>query len=339
MERTDQSDVAETAKKVKVTPLMQFLHDRHSLKPEKKAVVVVPLKKVSFFPTCQFAAAIQLSVLAAETLSAVAVSSQSQLTANLTINIGYAAPCSTMQRPIELGYSACQSISSGNCTFVLLQKSGKATADLDLPPHLLKAASSKPPLAHQPSSSGKATVLPIPTSTNTHPSSSKSRKAQDQPPCTPQGKAGGEESPASSRPGTPSGKTSQDRQAAHRKAETSQAPSPAVVRKVVPIKLDKTPRPSDKQAAPSQPASRQSSDAAQQAAASSEAQVQHAGCFFPKLCICAKLDRLLPVARSNMCQHVSHIVQCCVYASVLHSLSQSAQALQVLKKQQLQCWG
>ena len=37
---------AEAAAKPKVTPLMQFLRDKHSLKPEKKTVVV-PLKKVT----------------------------------------------------------------------------------------------------------------------------------------------------------------------------------------------------------------------------------------------------------------------------------------------------
>ena len=37
---------AEAAAKPKITPLMQFLHDKHSLKPEKKTVVV-PVKKVT----------------------------------------------------------------------------------------------------------------------------------------------------------------------------------------------------------------------------------------------------------------------------------------------------
>lgn len=36
---------AEAVSKPKVTPLMQFLHDKHSLKPEKKTIVV-PVKKV-----------------------------------------------------------------------------------------------------------------------------------------------------------------------------------------------------------------------------------------------------------------------------------------------------
>lgn len=42
---------AEAAAKPKVTPLMQFLHDKHSLKPEKKAVVV-PVKKVTAASAC-----------------------------------------------------------------------------------------------------------------------------------------------------------------------------------------------------------------------------------------------------------------------------------------------
>ena len=37
---------AEPSSKPKVTPLMQFLYERHSLKPEKKAPVMVPMKKV-----------------------------------------------------------------------------------------------------------------------------------------------------------------------------------------------------------------------------------------------------------------------------------------------------
>ena len=33
----------------KITPLMQFLHDKHALKPEKKAAILVPIKKVCHF--------------------------------------------------------------------------------------------------------------------------------------------------------------------------------------------------------------------------------------------------------------------------------------------------
>lgn len=33
----------------KITPLMQFLHDKHALKPEKRAAILVPIKKVCSF--------------------------------------------------------------------------------------------------------------------------------------------------------------------------------------------------------------------------------------------------------------------------------------------------
>ncbi|KAL0027409.1 hypothetical protein WJX79_009534 [Trebouxia sp. C0005] len=39
--------VTETSLKPKVTPLMQFLHDKHSLKSDKKAPILVPVKKKS----------------------------------------------------------------------------------------------------------------------------------------------------------------------------------------------------------------------------------------------------------------------------------------------------
>ena len=168
---------------------------------------------------------------------------------------------------------------------VLLQKSGKAVADLDLPPHLLnkqstasQATSSKPPLSQQSSISGsKATVLPIPTTAQAHLTpSSKSKRAHGHS-LAAQAKASDDDLPASSRASTPSSKgkqRSQDSKAVSAKPET--ASSPSTVRRVVPIKLDKTPRQVRQQTGPSQVPSRQSPDAAQQASASSEPQVEYA---------------------------------------------------------------
>jgi hypothetical protein len=51
---------AETSSKPKVTPLMQFLHDKHSLKPDKKAPILVPVKKVNTV-TCLIFCSIYLS--------------------------------------------------------------------------------------------------------------------------------------------------------------------------------------------------------------------------------------------------------------------------------------
>ncbi|KAL3153031.1 hypothetical protein ABBQ38_012055 [Trebouxia sp. C0009 RCD-2024] len=196
--------MAEAAPKLKVTPLMQFLHDKHSLKPEKKTVVV-PVKK----------------------------------------------------------------------------KTGKTGADLDLPPHMLnkqaapsQAASSKPPLSHQSSTSasGKATVLPIPMTPQTQPSpGSKVKKTHDQSPGKGRARPPEEESPVSSRASTPSGKgkqRSQDSGVFNGRPEPPLLSSPSSARKVVPIKLDRAPRQSEHQPR----TSRQAGDAAQHAAASSEAQ-------------------------------------------------------------------
>lgn len=166
---------------------------------------------------------------------------------------------------------------------MLLQKSGKAVADLDLPPHLLnrqssaQASSSKPPLSQQSSTSGsKATVLPIPTTAHTQSlSSSKSKQPHDQSLGKAQAKAFDDDLPASSRASTPSSKgkqRSQDSKAVNGKPETTSSPS--VVRKVVPIKLDRTPRQVHQQAGASQDPPRQSADGAQQAAALIETQVE-----------------------------------------------------------------
>ena len=167
---------------------------------------------------------------------------------------------------------------------VFLQKSGKAAADLDLPPHMLnkhasssQAASSKPPLSHQSSTCGptKATVLPIPMTGQTQPSpSSKSKKAHDQSPGKSRAQASAEESPTSSRPSTPSGKgkqRSQDSRGINGRPDVPSVPSPAAARRVVPIKLDRGPRQTEQQAG----SSRQPSDSAQHAAASNEAQVRY----------------------------------------------------------------
>ena len=45
---------ADSTVRAKVTPLMQFLHDKHSLKPEKRATIIVPVKKVCLIcaPLC-----------------------------------------------------------------------------------------------------------------------------------------------------------------------------------------------------------------------------------------------------------------------------------------------
>lgn len=164
-----------------------------------------------------------------------------------------------------------------------LQKTGKAGAELDLPPHMLnkqvapsQAASSKPPLSHQPSTSvpSKATVLPIPMTAQTHPSpGSKSKRSFEQLPGKPRARATEEESLASSRASTPSGKgkqRSQDSRAVNGRPEPPMS-SPGAARKVIPIKLDRAPRQTEQQAG----LSRQPSDAAQHAAASNEAQVRY----------------------------------------------------------------
>ena len=163
----------------------------------------------------------------------------------------------------------------------LLQKTGKAAADLDLPPHMLnkpampaQATSSKPPLSHQSSTSvpTKATVLPIPMTAQTQPSpGSKSKKAHDQSPGKSRARATEEESPASSRASTPSGKgkqRSQDSGAVNGRPDPPLLSSPSSARKVVPIKLDRAPRQSEHQP-------RQPGDAAQHAGASNAAQVQY----------------------------------------------------------------
>ena len=160
---------------------------------------------------------------------------------------------------------------------VFLQKPSKA-ADLDLPPHMLNkpaaaapGASSKPPLSHQTSTSAsqKATVLPIPM---TGPSSSKSKKTHDQSPGKALSKASEEESLASSRASTPSGKGKQrSQETVSGRLDPPPMSSPTPARKVVPIKLDRGPRQTEQQAG----SSRQSSNAAQSAAASSEAQVRY----------------------------------------------------------------
>lgn len=149
-----------------------------------------------------------------------------------------------------------------------------------MPPHLLnkpataaQGASSKPPLSHHQSStsaSHKATVLPIPMTKP--PSSSNSKKPYDQSPGKSRAKAGKEESPGSSWASTPPGKgkqLSQESRAVSGRPDPSLMSSPTPPRKVVPIKLDRGPRQSEQQAG----FSRQPSDAAQNAAASSEAQV------------------------------------------------------------------
>ncbi|DBA87338.1 TPA: hypothetical protein ACH3X1_004392 [Trebouxia sp. C0004] len=182
--------LTETSSKPKVTPLMQFLHDRHSLKLDKKPPILVHVKK----------------------------------------------------------------------------KSSKTNADLDLPPHLANKAPpssqttpSKPPSNHQQtpmsrSSNSKPSVLPISVSDASQPlSGSKGKKAYDQ------GKGHGrldeEESAASSRNGTPSRKAKQQRgqegKGQSAKAETAAAPAIAVLRKVVPIKLERPSRRGEAQAGPS----------------------------------------------------------------------------------------
>ncbi len=166
-----------------------------------------------------------------------------------------------------------------------LQKSSKANADLDLPPHLAnkpppsssQTTPSKPPSNHQQtpasrSSNSKPSVLPIPVSDASQPpSGSKGKKAYDQ--GKGQGRLDEEEPAASSRNSTPSKKAKQQRgqegKGQSAKAETAAAPATAVLRKVVPIKLDRPSRQGEAQAGPSGAASQ-----SQQAVSSSDAQVQ-----------------------------------------------------------------
>lgn len=167
------------------------------------------------------------------------------------------------------------------CLSVFLQKPSKAAADLDLPPHMLNkpaaaapGASSKPPLGQQSSASAshKATVLPIPMTGPS--SSSKSKKTHDQSPGKARAKPSEEESPASSRASTPSGKgkqRTQDGRAVSGRLDPPPMSSPTPARKVVPIKLDRGPRQTEQQAG----SSRQSSDATQDAATSNDAQVRY----------------------------------------------------------------
>ena len=168
-----------------------------------------------------------------------------------------------------------------------LQKSSKAPADMDLPPHLAnqpvmssQATPSKPNASHQSSmsrsnSSSKPTVVPIPASDQNRPSSS-SRKQ-------PAGKAHArleeEDSLAAGRNSTPSRKPkqprSQDGKLSNSRPEA--AAMPAVVRKVVPIKLERTSRHADTQPGPARGsgAASQSNDQAHQPASSTEAQVNY----------------------------------------------------------------
>ncbi len=171
-----------------------------------------------------------------------------------------------------------------------LQKSNKTNADLDLPPHLAnkpatssQATLSKPSTSHQPSMSrpsSKANVVPIPISDQTQPSSSsKSKKPYDQSAGKGEARPDDGEPSASSRNTTPSRKGKQQRsqegQSKVPNAKPDTFASPAVVRKVVPIKLDRTPRPADSQAGPSHGAtgSGQSSSQAQQPETRNGAQV------------------------------------------------------------------
>lgn len=183
------------------------------------------------------------------------------------------------------------------CLLIWLQKAGKAVAELDLPPHLLNkqasSAPSKPPLGghqHTTSGSSKATVLPIPMTGQTQATStSKNKRVHEQSPSKAQARASEEESPMSSR-STPSGKgkhRSVENKCVSGKPEIGHAASPAVTRKVVPIKLDRMPKQADQQAGSSQASSRQSSDAG-------EPQVQYhltlTGVFeLPKDLCCGKL--------------------------------------------------
>jgi len=165
-----------------------------------------------------------------------------------------------------------------------LQKSSKANADLDLPPHLAnkpppssQTTPSKPPTSHQQtsasrSSSSKPNVLPISISDASQPlSGSKGKKAYDQ--GKGQARLDEEESAASSRNSTPSRKAKQQRgqegKGQSAKADTAAAPTTAVLRKVVPIKLDRPSRQREAQAGPSGAATQ-----SQQAVSSNDAQVQ-----------------------------------------------------------------
>ena len=167
-----------------------------------------------------------------------------------------------------------------------LQKSSKANADLDLPPHLAnkpppssQTTPSKPPSNHQQtptsrSSNSKPSVLPIPVSDAGQPlSGSKGKKAYDQ------GKGPGrldeDDSAEPSRNNTPSKKAKQHRGQEEKgksaKADTpaAAAPATAVLRKVVPIKLDRSSRQGEAQAGPSGAANQ-----SQQCVSGNDAQVQ-----------------------------------------------------------------
>lgn len=171
-----------------------------------------------------------------------------------------------------------------------LQKSSKAPADMDLPPHLAnqpvmssQATPSKPNASHQSSmsrsnSSSKPTVVPIPASDQNRPSSS-SRKRHEQPAGKAHARLEEEDFLAAGRNSTPSRKPkqprSQDGKLSNSRPEA--AATPAVVRKVVPIKLERTPRHADTQPGPARGsgAASQSNDQAHQPASSTEAQVNY----------------------------------------------------------------
>lgn len=175
-----------------------------------------------------------------------------------------------------------------------------------------QAASSKPPLSHQSSTSasGKATVLPIPMTPQTQPSpGSKVKKTHDQSPGKGRARPPEEESPVSSRASTPSGKgkqRSQDSGVFNGRPEPPLLSSPSSARKVVPIKLDRAPRQSEHQPR----TSRQAGDAAQHAAASSEAQVRYeqwgantCACCIHRCAFCEAFERG-PVSAAQQCWYM-----------------------------------
>ena len=190
--------------------------------------------------------------------------------------------CSHMSSHCVL--NICSSTSQLSDVDMILQKSSKANADLDLPPHLankpppsLQTTPSKPPSNHQQTSASrsgnsKPSVLPISLSDASQPlAGSKGKKAHDQ--GKGQGRLDEEESAASSRNSTPSRKAKQQRgqegKGQSAKAETAAAPATAVLRKVVPIKLDRPSRQGEAQAGPSGAANQ-----SQQAVGIDDAQVQ-----------------------------------------------------------------
>ena len=162
-------------------------------------------------------------------------------------------------------------VQQGQCRPGSATTSGKQTTTL-LADNPIQTPPSHQQTSASRSSSSKPNVLPISVSDASQPvSGSKGKKAYNQ--GKGQGRLDEEEPAASSRNSTPSRKAKQQRgqdgKGQSAKAETAAAPATAVLRKVVPIKLDRPSRQGEAQAAPSGAANQ-----SQQDVSSNDAQVQ-----------------------------------------------------------------